>query len=259
MRQKSILWSLLIFVIIGLLTTLCKKDDNTSDNPYNGKTTAVFNPNLKYGILTDQDGNIYKTIVIGTQTWMAENLRTTTLNNSTKIKNKPDETDWKASVSEVAYCSYNNTKNVDSISTFGFLYNWAAVKSGKLAPIGWHVPTNDEWHTLLSSMGDIRNEQKLRIEGGKLKEIGTTHWLTPNNFADNSYGFTALPGGGRYYSAHPFSGIQKSGCWWSSTGGTANDDAWVIYVDYKYGGVSFDAANLGNGERGHSIRCIKDN
>ena len=195
--KNSWIYSLIIIAMIVLLTTRCKKEDTGPVNPYNGKTSAVFNPDLTYGTMTDQDGNIYKTIKIGTQTWMAENLRVKTYNDSSAILNVPGTPEWISNTTG-AWCAYNNTTNADTISTYGLLYNWPAVSSGKLAPRGWHIPSNDDWTTLISSQGDIRNEQHYRIEGGKLKEIDTTHWSAPNTYATNITGFTALPGGGRF-------------------------------------------------------------
>jgi len=246
----------LIFLFALLILMGCKKDEATI-NPYNGKTSAVFNPSLLYGTITDIDGNIYKTIEIGTQIWMAENLRTTRYNDGAEIPNIKDNEEWIASLIG-AYCSYKNTTNIDSISTFGLLYNWEAINTDKLAPTGWHVATKSDWVTLTSNLGPNWDENGFRIEGGKLKETGFKHWLEPNIYANNSTGFTALPAGSRYRWDDQFSDLGEDAAWW----GYLNDDdgyAWVIYLAHDYGGVSYDGANLENGVRGHSIRCVKDN
>jgi uncharacterized protein (TIGR02145 family) len=237
--------------IIVLLTIRCKKEDNNPINPYNGKTTAVFNPSLTYGTLTDQDGNVYKTIKIGTQTWMAENLRTTKYNDSTEIPNVTSDEEWFTLFSTGAYCNYNNTLNADTISTFGRLYNWSALKTGKLAPIGWHIPTDTDWLTLTDYLGGDRTI------GCKLKEADTTHWVSPNTCADNSSGFTAVPAGARYFWDDSFDGIGKDCSWWSSSGG-GNIDVWIRFLNYNNGHMDLDASNLQNGVRGISVRCIKD-
>src|SRR5664280_2860660 len=110
---------------VTLVINGCKKGDNSPSNPYNGKTTAVFNPGLTYGTMTDQDSNVYKTITIGTQTWMAENLRTTKYRDGSSILNITDNTVW-TYLTTGAYCNYNNTKSADTIATYGRLYDWYA-------------------------------------------------------------------------------------------------------------------------------------
>jgi len=195
---------LVLFVILA-----CKKEK--SDNPTNGKNTAAFNPNVSYGTLTDQDGNIYKTVTIGTQTWMAENLRTTKYRDDSDIPIITDNTDWNG-LTTGAYCNYNNTTNADTIATFGRLYNWYAVNdSRKIAPAGWHVPTDADWTTLTTYLGGDA------VAGGKTKESGTTHWTSPNKGATNESGFTCLPSGSRCNSVGMFDNLGYYGYYWSST------------------------------------------
>lgn len=113
-----------------VLTSSCKKDDNNN----NGSTVK------------DIDGNVYHTIVIGTQTWMLENLKTTKYSNGDPIPNITDSLTW-VSLETGAYCNYNNDENNSVI--YGRLYNWYSVNdSRKLAPVGWHVPNDSEWRTL---------------------------------------------------------------------------------------------------------------
>lgn len=220
----------------------CKKEDNT--NPINGQSTAIFNPDITYGTLTDQDGNIYKTIIIGTQTWMAENLRTTIYNDGTPIPNVTDSTEW-SSLSTGAYC--NNNNDMGNAGTYGRLYNFYAVSTGKLCPPGWHVPTNEEWVILNDYLGGHL------VAGGELKETGTSHWNEPNTGATNSTGFTALPGGFRY-SDGAFESIGDFGYWWSSTE-TGTDGAhgrnMYSFYSYLYYSHYYKVA-------GYSIRCVKD-
>jgi hypothetical protein len=102
--------------------------------------TIVFNPNITYGTMTDIDGNTYKTVTIGTQTWMAENLKVTKYNDGTAIPNVTDETAW-SSLTTGAYCNYNNDPS--KVATYGRLYNWHAVNTGKLCPTGWHVAAEE--------------------------------------------------------------------------------------------------------------------
>ena len=199
-----------ISVLVLLVIIACKKENNSPSSPYNGKTTAVFNSSVTYGTLTDQDGNVYKTITIGTQTWMAENLRTTKYNDGTAIPKVTGASSW-VNLTTGAYCNVNNTENTDSVATYGRLYNLYAVNTGKLAPSGWHVPADAEWIILRSYLGG------LGVAGRKMKEIDTTHWIAPNYGATNESGFTALPSGLRSYSDGTFSYVGSIAFYWSST------------------------------------------
>ncbi len=232
---------------VAIVFSSCSKDDNdsSSGSSTNGKTTAVFNSSVFYGSITDRDGNVYKTVTIGTQTWMAENLRTTTYNDGTAIPNVTDNDSWASSTG--AYCNHNIATGTDTIATYGRLYNWYAVNTGKLAPKGWHVPTYAEWTTLVTYLGGDS------VSGGKLKETGTTHWRSPNTGATNETGFTALPGGARN-SNGTFTSLRNNGYWWSATEGNAAN-AWSRYIDFDYSFVGIDYNSKGVGS---SVRCVRD-
>jgi len=248
MTKKSFTLAALAFGCILLATSCCKDDDGPS-NPTNGLTTAVFNPNLKYGTMTDQDGNTYKTIKIGTQTWMAENLRTTKYRNGDPIPHVTDTAQW-VDLTSGAYCYYGNTQRLDSIATFGGLYNWYAVSDSRyIAPKGWHVPTDEDWTTLVTYLGDGDLTLGNSIAGNKMKEVGGRHWYGGDE--DNSSGFTALPGGWRYYDDGKFNCIKMYGNWWSAKG---------VYYAYFFS-LSLDtnvfwAINYPG--YGYSVRCIRD-
>ncbi len=139
------------------------------------------------GTVTDIDGNVYQTIGIGSQYWTAENLKTTRFNDGTPIPLVTDNSTWEFLVAP-GYCWYNNDEAA-SKEVYGALYNWYVVVSSKLPPEGWHVSTDAEWTILETFLGGITGA------GGKLKETGTDHWLTPNTGATDETGFTALPGG----------------------------------------------------------------
>ena len=234
---------LVLFVILVIIA--CKKEK--SGNPTNGISTPVFNTKVSYSTLTDQDGNVYKTVTIGTQTWMAENLRTTKYNDGTEIPNVVDDDKWR-NLTTGAYCNLLNIENSDIIAIFGRYYNWYAVNTGKLAPKGWHIPTDAEWTKLTTYLGGDS------IAGGKLKETGDDHWSTfggspgeseLNNVATNESGFTALPGGLRdvEYDGVSFGGGAVTGCWWSATESWArvlyNSDAIVRRLDnYQPNGLA---------------------
>lgn len=238
------IFPLLIMGLFLVFSNSCKKDDD--NNPTNGRTTALFNTGVTYGTMTDQDGNVYKTVTIGTQTWMAENLRTTKYNDGTSIPyvTKDDEL---SSLSTGAYWNYDNTSNTDTIATYGRFYNWYAVNTGKLAPKGWRVPTDADWTQLTTYLGGES------VAGDKLKEVGTAHWISPNTGATNETGFTALPGGfsGNYLS---FNYIGYYGYWWSSTEGEASK-AWSRWIHYN---LSYVSKIYGLKERGFSVRCLRD-
>ncbi|MCB9001260.1 MAG: fibrobacter succinogenes major paralogous domain-containing protein [Bacteroidales bacterium] len=168
------------------------------------KQTKITTTN---GTVTDIDGNTYITVTIGNQVWMAENLKTTHYNDGTAIPNVTDGNEW-AALTTGAYCWYSNATAYKD--TYGALYNWYAVNTGKLAPTGWHVATDAEWTTLTTYLGGES------VAGGKLKETDTTHWASPNTGATNETGFTALPGGYRGRGG-AFGGIGGYGYWWSAT------------------------------------------
>lgn len=212
--------------------------------PENSGGTIVFNPNITYGSMTDIDGNTYKTVTIGTQTWMAENLKVTKYNDGAAIPNITDATEW-SELTTGALCDYENTPS--NSETYGKLYNWHAVNTGKLAPKGWHVASHAEWTELIDYFGGTS------FAGGRLKETGTTHWASPNTGASNVTGFTALPGGVRD-SGGAFGSIGYYGYWWSATEyGTI--DAWYRYLNYDdsdvYWGIYYK-------EVGRSVRCVRD-
>ena len=246
-KQKFSIFPFLIMGVFLVFASSCDKDkdnDPASNNPTNGKTTAVFNPSVTYGTMTDQDGNVYKTVTIGTQTWMAENLKVTKYNDGIAIPNVTDNTAWKE-LTTGALCDYANTPS--NSETYGKLYNWYAVKTGKLAPKGWHVPSDAEWTELTNYLGGTS------VAGGKLKETGTTHWASPNTGATNETGFTALPGGTRY-SSGAFDDIGTSGVWWSATENNATS-AWdrIVYLNY-----SDVVRGYFNKEVGFFVRCVRD-
>ncbi len=237
-------------MILGLLLVLinCCKDDEDNVNQTNGKSTAVFNPDKTYGMVEDIDGNIYKTIKIGNQTWMAENLRTIHYRNGDPITNVKDKAQW-INLSTGAYFNINNTNNIDTIATFGRLYNWfAVIDNRKLAPIGWHIPTNDEWSILGDYLGGAS------IASSKLKEIGIVHWLSPN-VAENNSGFTALPAGYRSHSNGDYGYIGMYGYWWTTTSYTNSLD---VYYRLIYNGNTILYEHLCPKTNGYSVRCIKN-
>ncbi len=199
---------------------------------------------------TDADTNNYPVVTIGEQTWMAMNLRTTRYYNLDTIeKTTPDTLNILSESSPKYQWTYKG--NESKVSTYGRLYTWYVVTDDRnVCPIGWHVPTNDEWLTLVTYLGGEN------VAGGKLKETGTANWFDPNLDATNETGFTALPGGTR--GAHgPFEYIGNSGTWWSSTvNETETTRAWILHLYCDWGGV-FNQSFFSK-SNGLSVRCIMD-
>ncbi len=217
-----------------------EKTFNTSDTT---RSEILYNDELDYGTITDIEGNSYKTIQIGAQTWMAQNLETTKLNDGKDIPVVLVKSDWTA-LSSPGYCYYN----YDSLS-YGVLYNWYTVSTGRLCPEGWHVPADEEWTALIDYLGG-------EVDAGSLiKETGLSHWNSPNTGATNESGFTALPGGYRSNSG-VFNNIRRFGYWWSSTEAPSSNDAYYRKVSYTYTNTDRSSSNK---KSGLSVRCIKNN
>ena len=195
--------------------------------------------------MTDIDGNIYKTVKIGTRIWMAENLKVTRYNDGEEIPLTKDADVWRNLVTG-AYCWYNNDETSFK-DTYGALYNGYTMDAGKLCPLGWHVPEAEDWKELGEFLGDSAKA------GGKLKEAGTTHWLSPNKGADNSSGFTALGTGIRYFEG-TYASILSYSAIWSSTE-VSHDDEWCAGVYFADAAFSL---NHRNKKYGFSVRCLKD-
>ncbi len=213
------------------------------------------------GTIKDRDGNIYHTVKIGTQTWMVENLKTTKYNDGTAIPLVTDNTAW-AALSTSAYCWYNNDATTYK-NTYGALYNWYAVNTAKLAPTGWHVPTDIEWTTLANYLIANGYNYDGTTTGNKIAKslAATTDWLADTGTGtigndltkNNSSGFTALPGGFRG-SIAAFYGIGGNGFWWSSTE-YSTTGAWDRSLGY--GGGALGRVDFAK-SYGLSVRCIKD-
>jgi len=218
--------------------------------PANYTTINYGAVNLKQGDgIFDKDANYYKTVKIGTQIWMAENLKTMRYNDNTIIPLVTDNVEWKTLITP-GYCWYNNDLSTNK-ATYGALYNWYAVDAasngGKnLCPTGWHVPTNTEWTILITFLGGST------IAGDKLKEAGITHWQSPNG-GTNESGFKALPGG-IHSSGGTFDLIGSRGYWWSASEYNSTL-AYGRSMLYNYSSVS----NIANSKQsGHSVRCVRD-
>ncbi len=195
--------------------------------------------------LTDIDGDNYQIVKIGTQVWMAENLRVTHYRNGDPIPIVTDDTAW-AGLTSGACCSYDNDDS--RIATLGRLYNWFAVNDSRnIAPVGWHVPSDAEWQTLIDYLGGDS------IAGAKMKETGTSYWVSPNTGASNESRFSARPGGDRSGTGHDYDVGDVAYFWSIST-----DSSRHVLIR----GLSFDNMTAGrfrtDKQDGISVRCVKD-
>ncbi|MCE5305999.1 fibrobacter succinogenes major paralogous domain-containing protein [bacterium] len=230
-------------------TTSCKNDD-----PKESVDTDI-DDNI------DIDGNVYNTITIGTQVWMVENLKTTRYRNGEPIPNVTDNSAW-ATSTQGAQCSYNN--NVANDIKYGKLYNWYAVNdSRKLAPKGWHIPSEAEWTTLINYI-----TANLGISASLAKALAAkTDWSSSTEVGavgndlskNNSSGFTALPGGFRGVNGPSgvFGWFRDTGCFWTANG---LNESWGPAAASRFISSSSDKVQTGAFFRsdGLSVRCIKD-
>lgn len=238
------------FVLMGFLFILmnsCKK-------------TPEIIPSQETGFLTDIEGNLYKTIKIGNQWWMAENLRVNRYRDSTEIYSVPNYKNitWDT-ITSGANCIYN-----DNINASGRLYNWYAVNdSHMVAPLGWHVPSDDEWKELEQFLGMSQPDAdkvnwRGTHEGEKLKMDGKNVWRPFGDILPgNESGFSALPANCRIFNGDwgiPVD-LQSTGFWWTSTENKDNNLAWYRDLDYKKANVF---RFYGPKTYGFSIRCVKD-
>jgi uncharacterized protein (TIGR02145 family) len=215
--------------------------------------------------VTDIDGNMYQSVSNCGLTFTKQNLNVSKYSDGTPIPQVQDPTQW-ASLTTGAWCYYNNDPTNGAV--YGKLYNWYAVAGiydaaslanpalrKKLAPTGWHVPTDTEWSNLINCLdpnADGGNNFP-NTAGGKMKETGTTHWASPNIDATNTSGFTGLPGGFRYFNG-TFYNIGNDGYWWSSSE-LGSNNAWWRFLYYLDGSILRGSVYLTNG---FSVRCLRD-
>ena len=198
------------------------------------------------GTVADIEGNIYNTVVIGTQTWMATNLKTTKYNDGAQIPKVVSDMDWQYLYTP-ACIWYDNDSLTYHNSGYGALYNWYTVQTGNLCPIGWHVPTLNDFTNLITFLGDPFTA------GGAMKELGTTHWLAPNTGATNSSGFTALPAGERVYMGPSYMGITETAQFWTSTMMSGMESNYAR-LDNLSGEIMISPAF---DQMGFSVRCLQ--
>ncbi len=217
--------------------------------------------------LIDNDGNEYNTIKIGNQIWSVENLRTTKYNDGTTIPNIADNILWENDTLG-ACCSYDNTKNTDSIIKFGLLYNWYAINTGKLAPTGWRIPTDEDWNILQEYLISNYFNHDSSKEGNKIaKSISSkTDWDTLskdgaigyNLLENNRSGFSAFPSGHRYTGRiieSNYEGLGKYTTWWTSSE-TGYSNIWIR--ELGWGNIGLGRPSTNCKICGFSVRLIKN-
>lgn len=198
--------------------------------------------------VTDIDGNIYGTVVLGSQEWMTSNLKSLHFSNGDVIPHNFSPSAWSV-LNQSSGADYYNNDPVTG-ATYGVLYNWAAASNiNNVCPTGWHVPSNQEWTTLINFAGGSATA------GGLLKERDTAHWNYPNFNATNFTGFTALPGGLRHNTGG-YQYLTDYGYWWTSSQGTANPSfAYNVKMSYADEVVlQYESNQRG----GFAIRCLKN-
>lgn len=260
-----------IYIFFGLLI-IAASHAQTQDSLYVWKAgLLVHKQSIK---TTDVDSITFKrpivnlpNVTICSQVWSTRNLDVTTYSDGTDIPQVTDQTQWN-NMTTGAWCYYQN--NTSNGPIFGKLYNWYAVAGiydaasannpllrKKLAPNGWHIPTDTEWSSLINCLDPTANggTSTPNIAGGAMKEGGTTHWGSPNVGGTNSSGFTGLPGGFRFNFGQFVISGQAGGWWSSSEYSIINTAAWYIFLGYD----SSNARKLNSDKTwGFSVRCVRN-
>jgi uncharacterized protein (TIGR02145 family) len=242
--MKNLHYLSVITVMVALISSSCKKDKAPENQ------------------LTDIDGNVYKTVQIGDQVWMAENLKTTKLNDGTPIAFVADPTTWSdANLSDPMVCYYDN--DAKNMNKFGLLYNWYTVSTGKLAPKGWHVATNADWEKLIDYLiANGYNYDGTVVDNKIGKSLAATSgWKTSQTIGDvgndqlsnNKSGFNGVASGARIDDGQ-YSSDAWNAIWWSYN--TVDNTSAGMYVLANHS----PALESGEGsfKKGLSVRCVKN-
>lgn len=234
--RKIITFSIFLFIVFS-----CKEKE-------------VIIPEIPLNIVVDAEGNVYETVKIGKQEWMAENLKSAKFCNEDEIFLVEDSAQW-SNLSESAAAIYMN--DIENEAIYGRLYNWYAVNDIRnICPCGWHVPSDFDWTVLITYIDSLAIPYVHGVQsytaGGKMKDKSNEYWQDPNAEATNTIGFSGLPGGLRL-SNGAFSAIGLNGYWWSTKDSEANT-AWSrnLFYDFGYVGRGYSPKNVG-----FSVRCIK--
>ena len=262
-QDTLFVWKAGVLVNIQSIKT-ADMDSITFKRPINPTGINITGPNV-----TDIDSNVYQSVTNCGLTFTKQNLNVSKYSDGTPIPQVTDPTQW-ANLTTGAWCYYNNDPANGAV--YGKLYNWYAVAGiydaasasnpalrKKLAPAGWHVPSDGEWSSLINCLDpNADGGNNFNIAGGKMKSIGTIQagnglWQEPNTDATNESGFTGLPAGFRIYIGS-FNSIGINGNWWSSSEYNSTY-AWYRFLGYNGG----NAYSYSNDKRdGFSLRCLRD-
>jgi len=228
----------LFWILILIVPLNGCENDSSSNNDYTGQIDSII----------DIDGNHYKTIGIGTQIWMQENLRVTHLSNGNKIPLQTERTFWRdQGLHSLAMCWYNND-SITNRSTFGGLYNYYAVETGLLCPTGWHVSSEDDWNTLVEFIGG-------RDKAGGILKSQNGHWISPVNYIDNHFNFSGLAAG-LVHVTGMFIGLGYYAGWWTNK--ISQEDAEKVLIYSIRGDQLNSTREYIYKNEGSSVRCVKN-
>ncbi len=247
MKKSFFLFAALFSICIVRSQNIPRVEPNTTSRPVTNNSLIAFisPPVLSVTITNEPCPPAYNKV------WMQKNLDVTTYRNGDPIPEVKDPEAW-SKLTTGAWCYYDN--DPANNKKYGKLYNWYAVNDPRgLAPEGWHIPSNEEWTAMSNGLGGDK------VAGGKMKETGFSHWLSPNEDATNTSSFNGLPGGWRHYSfsggSEGFFYIGIYGFWWSSTQSPSTASACYRTL-YNTTGTTDEKYD--NKRYGFSVRCIKD-
>lgn len=246
--------------LLFITSVICTFGVGCKDDPVSSNTEDPDLPSEQ--TVTDADSNVYHTVKIGHQTWTVEDLRTTKYNDGSAILYISDDLTW-STTSNAAYCSYKNQIDNESIKTFGLLYNWYAVNTGKLAPKEWHVPSINDWNTLINYLNTNGYNWDNSMAGDKsAKAVAShNHWQLSENpgavgndlTTNNKSGFSGQPSGSRYING-VFGNRGLMTHWWSSSTAPASY-VYSIFLSYE-----LDDIRVHNQQKnkGFAVRLVKN-
>lgn len=244
-KQMSLFIKILaFFIFLPILLGCTNKKGSSKSQQIDSKSPKIAVQ--KSGTLSDIDGNVYRYLELcDGEDWMIENLNVTHYRNGDEIPQVQDPQEW-AKLKTGAWCYYLNDSSYGPV--FGKLYNWYAVNDPRgIAPQGWRVASKEDWKQLTDCLGGEN------VAGGKLKQIGSSHWMSPNVGAINTSGFSALPGGGRS-SKGDFTMVDNLGVFWTIT----NHDelqAWIRHLSFSN---TYVVEFYNDKRNGFSVRVLKE-
>ncbi|MFW6020260.1 MAG: FISUMP domain-containing protein [Bacteroidales bacterium] len=240
MNRKLLLFVSASFLMFQFFLTACDKEEDTAINGDNNNSDQNY-----HGTVTDVDGNVYNTVKIGDQIWMAENLKVTHYNDGVAIQRVETGSCTWGNLTDGAYSWYDH--DITNKDRMGAFYNWYAVKSGKLAPQGWHIPTKEEWEQLITFLGNNG------FQGDEARALKADSLWTEGGTGTNDYYFNALPFGTKSATGS-FTSHDWVARWWTSTE-YDSEEAWLFSMSSYKPGVD---SNSYSKNTGVTIRCVKD-